>query len=232
MTIGVMLVDDQQFLRLGLRMVLEPEPGIEVLGEADDGTTALPMAAALKPDVVLMDVRMPTMDGITATERILAGAPRARVIILTTFDLDEYVFAGLRAGASGFLLKDAPPDVLLAAIRTVHGGDAVLAPTVTRRLLERFGSVMPGTQGAQRREEVLNCLTERERDVFLIMAAGRSNQEIAAQLFLSEGTVKVHVGHVLAKLGLRDRVQAVVLAYETGVVVPGAHELSTREQNG
>lgn len=225
MTVSVMLVDDQPFLRLGLRMVLEPEPGIEIVGEAEDGSSAVPMAAALKPDVVLMDVRMQRMDGITATEKILAEAPQSKVLILTTFDLDEYVFAGLRAGASGFLLKDAPPDVLLTAIRTVAAGEAVLAPSVTRRLLERFGSVIPGAQGEQRREEVLQTLTEREGEVFLLLAAGRSNQEIAAQLYLSEGTVKVHVGHILAKLGLRDRVQAVVLAYETGVVVPGSHEL-------
>ncbi|MBT0772825.1 response regulator transcription factor [Kineosporia sp. J2-2] len=221
-----MLVDDQSFLRLGLRMVLEPEPGIEVVGEADDGSTAVPMATALRPDVVLMDVRMHTTDGITATRRVLAASPSTRVLILTTFDLDEYVFAGLRAGASGFLLKDAPPDVLITAIRTVAAGDAVLAPSVTRRLLERFGSVLPGAGGARRREEVMNALTEREREVFLLLAAGRSNSEIASGLHLSEGTVKVHVGHVLAKLGLRDRVQAVVLAYEAGVVVPGSHELS------
>ncbi|GLY29808.1 response regulator transcription factor [Kineosporia sp. NBRC 101731] len=225
MTIGVLLVDDQPFLRLGLRMVLEPEEGIEIVGEAEDGTSAVPMAAALKPDVVLMDIRMPTMDGITATEKILAGRSQTKVLILTTFDLDEYVFAGLRAGASGFLLKDAPPEVLLTAIRTVATGDAVLAPSVTRRLLERFGSVLPGAQGARRREEVLQLLTEREREVFLELAAGQSNQEIARQLYLSEGTIKVHVGHILTKLGLRDRVQAVVLAYEAGVVVPGSHEL-------
>ncbi|GAA3620906.1 response regulator transcription factor [Kineosporia mesophila] len=225
MTIGVLLVDDQPFLRLGLRMVLEPEEGIEILGEAEDGSSAVPMAAALKPDVVLMDIRMHTMDGITATEKILADRPQTKVLILTTFDLDEYVFAGLRAGASGFLLKDAPPDVLLTAIRTVATGDAVLAPSVTRRLLERFGSVMPSAQGTERREEVLRSLTEREQDVFLELAAGQSNQEIAAKLYLSEGTIKVHVGKILAKLGLRDRVQAVVLAYETGVVVPGSHEL-------
>ncbi len=142
-----MLVDDQMMLRLGLRMMLEPEPGLEIVGEAEDGSSAVPMAVALRPDVVLMDVRMQTMDGITATERILAEVPSTRVLILTTFDLDEYVFAGLRAGASGFLLKDAPPDVLVAAIRTVAAGDAVLAPSVTRRLLERFGSIMPGRPG-------------------------------------------------------------------------------------
>jgi DNA-binding NarL/FixJ family response regulator len=221
MSIGVLLVDDQPFLRLGLRMVLEPEADIAILGEAEDGSTAVPMASALKPDVVLMDVRMPTMDGITATEQILLATPTTKVLILTTFDLDEYVFAGLRAGASGFLLKDAPPEVLLAAIRTVIMGDAVLAPSVTRRLLERFGSVMPGAMGAKRRDEVLASLTGREREVFLLLAAGRSNREIGAGLYLSEGTIKVHVGHILAKLGLRDRVQAVVLAYETGVVVPG-----------
>ncbi len=222
MTIRVLLVDDQPFLRLGLRMVLEPEPGVEIVGEADDGSSAVPMAAALKPDVVLMDVRMRTMDGITATERILAADPSVRVLILTTFDLDEYVFAGIRAGAGGFLLKDAPPEVLLTAIRTVVAGDAVLAPSVTRRLLERFGSILPGGEAARRRDEVLGVLTEREREVFLRLADGASNQEIATGLHLSEGTVKVHVGHILGKLGLRDRVQAVVLAYETGVVVPGS----------
>jgi DNA-binding NarL/FixJ family response regulator len=221
-SIGVLLVDDQPFLRLGLRMVLEPEADIEILGEAEDGSTAVPMAAALAPDVVLMDVRMPTMDGITATEQILSGSPSTKVLILTTFDLDEYVFAGLRVGASGFLLKDAPPEVLVTAIRTVVMGDAVLAPSVTRRLLKRFGSVMPGALGARRREEVLGTLTDREREVFLLLAAGRTNREIAVELYLSEGTIKVHVGHILTKLGLRDRVQAVVLAYESGVVVPGS----------
>jgi DNA-binding NarL/FixJ family response regulator len=222
MSLRVMLVDDQPMLRLGLRMVLEPEPGVDIVGEADDGASAVPMAADLHPDVVLMDVRMPTLDGITATERILDENPSTRVLILTTFDLDEYVFAGLRAGASGFLLKDAAPDTLISSIRTVAAGDAVLAPSVTRRLLERFGSVLPGAVGAERREQVLNALTEREREVFLLLAAGRSNHEIASELYLSGGTVKVHVGHVLTKLGLRDRMQAVVLAYESGVVVPGS----------
>jgi DNA-binding NarL/FixJ family response regulator len=215
--IRVLLVDDQSMLRLGFRLILDAEDGIEVVGEAGDGATAVAMTAALRPDVVLMDVRMPGVDGIEATAAIVAAGP-ARVLILTTFDLDEYVLAGLRAGASGFLLKDAPPGDLARAIRTVAAGEAVLAPTATRRLLDRFAALAPAPTGPP---DVLAELTERERTVFARLAAGRSNREVAAELHLSEGTVKIHVGRILAKLGLRDRVQAVVLAYETGVVRPG-----------
>ncbi|HEY6748633.1 MAG TPA: response regulator transcription factor [Mycobacteriales bacterium] len=215
--IRVLLVDDQSMLRLGFRLILSAEPGIEVVGEAGDGATAVAMAAALRPDVVLMDVRMPGVDGIAATATIVGARPETRVLILTTFDLDEYVVAGLRAGASGFLLKDAPPGDLTAAIRTVAAGDAVLAPSATRRLLDRFAAL-----GAPPpRDQVLAPLTGRERTVFALLAAGRSNREIAAELYLSEGTVKIHVGRILAKLALRDRVQAVILAYESGLIVPG-----------
>lgn len=218
--IRVLLVDDQSLLRLGFRMILEAEPDMTVIGEAADGRTGVTMAGALSPDVVLMDVRMPGMDGIEATGAIVAAGGRARVLILTTYDLDQYVFAGLRAGASGFLLKDAPPADLLAAIRTVAAGDAVLAPTTTRRLIDRFVPLLPDPVVAARRERLLATLTDREREVFGLVAAARSNREIAGQMHLSESTVKIHVGHILAKLGLRDRIQAVVLAYESGLITP------------
>jgi DNA-binding NarL/FixJ family response regulator len=182
------------------------------------------MAAALQPDMVLMDVRMPGLDGIQATAAIVGARPEARVLILTTFDLDQYVFAGLKAGASGFLLKDALPGDLLAAIRTVAGGDAVLASTATRRLIDQFAPMLPDPDRQLRRQELLADLTDRERTVFGALATGRSNREIATDLQLSEGTVKIHVGRVLAKLGLRDRVQAVILAYESGLITPGAGE--------
>jgi DNA-binding NarL/FixJ family response regulator len=219
--IRVLLVDDQSMLRMGFRLILEAEPDLVVVGEAGDGATGVSMAAALKPDVVLMDVRMPGMDGIQATAAIVGARPDARVLILTTFDLDQYVFAGLRAGASGFLLKDALPGDLLAAIRTVAGGDAVLASTATRRLIDQFAPMLPDPDRQLRRQELLAQLTDRERTVFGALAAGRSNREIATELQLSEGTVKIHVGRVLAKLGLRDRVQAVILAYESGLIAPG-----------
>jgi DNA-binding NarL/FixJ family response regulator len=219
--IRVVLVDDQMLLRVGFRMILEAEPDIEVVGEAGDGTEGVTVTAATAPDVVLMDVRMPGVDGIAATEQIVAAGSPARVLILTTFDLDEYVFAGLRAGASGFLLKDAPPDDLLHAVRTVAAGDAVLAPSATRRLIDRFTDVEAAPTPAVATQDALSELTEREREVFRLVAAGRSNKEIAGELFVSEGTVKVHVSRLLTKLGLRDRVQAVVLAYESGIVVPG-----------
>jgi len=219
--IRVLLVDDQSLLRMGFRLILEAEPDIEVVGEAADGKTGVSMSAALQPDVVLMDVRMPGTDGIAATEAIMATGTNSRVLILTTFDLDQYVFAGLRAGASGFLLKDAPPIELLTAIRTVAGGDAVLAPTATRRLIDQFVPLMPNPNGQTTGQELLARLTDRERSVFAELAAGRSNREIAGDLHLSEGTVKIHVGHILAKLDLRDRVQAVVLAYESGLITPG-----------
>jgi DNA-binding NarL/FixJ family response regulator len=220
--IRVLLVDDQSLLRMGFRLILEAEPDIEVVGEAGDGATGVSMASALRPDVVLMDVRMPGMDGIAATASITAAGPAPKVLILTTFDLDEYVFSGLKAGASGFLLKDAPPADLLTAIRTVAGGDAVLAPTATRRLIDQFVPLLPGPGRQQDRDALLGKLTDREQAVFAQLAAGRSNREIAAGLHLSEGTVKVHVGRILAKLGLRDRVQAVVLAYESGLITPGS----------
>ncbi|HEY6501474.1 MAG TPA: response regulator transcription factor [Streptosporangiaceae bacterium] len=219
--IRVLLVDDQSLLRMGFRLILEAEPDIEVCGEAADGATAIHMAEALGPDVVLMDVRMPGLDGIAATDAITAADSAPRVLILTTFDLDEYVFAGLKAGASGFLLKDAPPAELLSAVRTVAAGNAVLAPSATRRLIDQFAPQLPDPVDQRRQEDLLGQLTERERTVFGQLAAGRSNREIAAALHLSEGTVKIHVGRILAKLGLRDRIQAVVLAYETGLITPG-----------
>jgi DNA-binding NarL/FixJ family response regulator len=220
--IRVLLVDDQSLLRMGFRMILEAEPDIEVVGEAADGAAGVSMASALQPDVVLMDVRMPRMDGIQATSAIVGAGPASKVLILTTFDLDEYVFAGLKAGASGFLLKDAPPGELLTAIRTVAHGEAVLAPTATRRLIDQFVPLLPDPARRQDRDVLLSKLTDREQDVFAQLAAGRSNREIADELHLSEGTVKVHVGRILAKLDLRDRVQAVVLAYESGLIAPGS----------
>jgi DNA-binding NarL/FixJ family response regulator len=220
--IRVLLVDDQSLLRMGFRLILEAEPDMQVVGEAGDGGTGASMASSLHPDVVLMDVRMPGTDGIAATRLITAAAPAIKVLILTTFDLDEYVFAGLKAGASGFLLKDAPPAELLTAIRTVAGGDAVLAPTATRRLIDQFVPLLPDAGRQQDRDALLSKLTDREQTVFVQLAAGRSNREIADDLHLSEGTVKVHVGRILAKLDLRDRVQAVVLAYESGLITPGS----------
>ncbi|MFI7704034.1 response regulator [Nonomuraea sp. NPDC049480] len=218
MTIRVLLADDQAWLRLGFRAVLEQEPDLEVVGEAGDGEQAVAQTRALRPDVVLMDVRMPAMDGIEATRRIVASGSAARVLMLTTFDLDEYVFAALRAGASGFLLKDALPADLLSGIRVVASGDAAVAPAVTRRLISAFASHLPvsGTPTP------LDALTARERDVLMELARARSNAEIAARLHISEATVKVHVGRVLGKLGLRDRAQAVVFAYENGVIRAGA----------
>ena len=191
-----------------------------VVGEAGDGAAAISMTAALQPDVVLMDVRMPGTDGIAATEAITAMGSRSKVLILTTFDLDQYVYAGLRAGASGFLLKDAPPGDLLAAIRTVAGGEAVLAPTTTRRLLDQFVPLMHDPGRFARREVMLEALTEREREVFALLVRGQSNREISAALYVSESTVKIHVGHILTKLNLRDRIQAVVRAYESGLITP------------
>ncbi len=219
--IRVLLVDDQSLLRMGFRLILEAEPDIEVAGEAADGATGISMAAALHPDVVLMDVRMPGLDGIAATAAITATGTASRILILTTFDLDQYVFAGLKAGASGFLLKDAPPAELLSAVRTVAAGDAVLAPSATRRLIDQFAPLLPDPGRQQDQDAVLSKLTDRERTVFAELAAGRSNREIATALHLSEGTVKIHVGRILAKLDLRDRVQAVVLAYESGLITPG-----------
>jgi DNA-binding NarL/FixJ family response regulator len=220
--IRVLLVDDQSLLRMGFRLILDAEPDIEVVGEAGDGGAGVAMTGALQPDVVLMDVRMPGMDGIQATEAIAATGTASRVLILTTFDIDQYVFAGLRAGASGFLLKDAPPTELLTAIRTVAAGESVLAPSATRRLIDQFVPLMPQPHRRTQREQLLDRLTDRERSVFAELAAGRSNREIAADLHLSEGTIKIHVGRILSKLELRDRVQAVVLAYESGLITPGS----------
>jgi DNA-binding NarL/FixJ family response regulator len=217
--IGIVLVDDHSLLRVGFRMILEAEADLIVVGEAGDGAVGVAVVAETRPDVALIDVRMPIMDGIEATQQIAHGPSGTRVIILTTFDLDEYVFAGLRAGASGFLLKDAPPAELLGAVRTVAAGEAVLAPTATRRLIERFGPSLPSPERTGR-PDALADLTEREREVFGLLAAGLSNREIATRLYVSEGTVKVHVSRLLTKLDLRDRVQAVVLAYETGIVTP------------
>ncbi len=213
--IRILLVDDQELVRTGFRMVLDAQPDMVVVGEAADGLAAVEAARRQASDVVVMDVRMPRLDGVEATRRICAAGDRPRVLMLTTFDLDEYVFAGLQAGASGFLLKDVPPTGLLFAIRSVHAGDSVVAPSTTRRLIERFVPLLPaaGPPPADLAE-----LTEREREVLVQVAAGLSNAEIAARLFVSEATVKTHVGRILAKLGLRDRVQAVVLAYETGLV--------------
>ncbi|MEE6281325.1 response regulator transcription factor [Georgenia sunbinii] len=223
MTIRVLLADDQALLRMGFRLVLDAEDDIEVVGEAADGAAAVTMAGALLPDVILMDVRMPRLNGIEATERIVADHPQCRVLILTTFDLDEYAFAGLHAGASGFLLKDTRPAELVAAIHTVSAGDAVVSPRVTRRMLELFAAQLPaqGTAGPVGTVERLGSLTARELEVLTLVAEGLSNHEIAARLVVSEATVKTHVGKVLSKLDLRDRVQAVVLAYETGLVTPG-----------
>ncbi|MFI0900746.1 response regulator [Streptomyces sp. NPDC020983] len=228
MGIRVMLVDDQVLLRTGFRMVLAAQPDMEVVAEASDGAEALEVLRSTRVDVVLMDVRMPRMDGVEATRRICRGdrerGDGPRVLILTTFDLDEYAFAALKAGAAGFMLKDVPPDELLAAIRAVHSGDAVVAPSTTRRLLDRFTPMLPAPESEPRHKE-LDKLTDREREVLLLVAQGLSNGEIAAKLVLSEATVKTHVGRILTKLGLRDRVQAVVLAYESGVVRAGGGAL-------
>nr|WP_261769110.1 response regulator transcription factor [Rhodococcus sp. B10] len=217
--ITVLIVDDQELMRMGLTMVLDAQDDLSVVGEASDGASALAKVDELKPDVVLMDVRMPGIDGVTATSRIVESNSEARVLVMTTFDLDEHVIGALKAGASGFLLKDTPPEDLVSAIRSIAGGDAVVSPKVTRRLLGRFIS---GDTTPTRDPAMLDALTDREREVLGLLATGLSNAEIAGSLVLSEATVKTHVGRVLTKLGLRDRVQAVVLAYETGLVRPGA----------
>jgi DNA-binding NarL/FixJ family response regulator len=215
----VLIADDQQLVRAGFRLILSEQDGIEVVGEAVDGAEAVALAASLHPDVVLMDIRMPRLDGIEATRRIVAAdGHRTKVLMLTTFDLDEYVYDALRAGASGFLLKDAPPDQLTAGVRMVSNGDALLAPTITRRLIEEFTtSRSADTVDAER----LKALSPREAEVFALLARGLSNREIAARLYVGETTVKTHVTRILTKLDLRDRIQAVVLAYEAGVVTPG-----------
>ncbi|MES4889189.1 response regulator transcription factor [Streptomyces sp. NPDC096012] len=220
MAIRVMLVDDQMLLRTGFRMVLDAQPDMEVVAEAGDGVEALQALRSTAVDVILMDVRMPKLDGVEATRRICSEPDPPKVLILTTFDLDEYAFSGLKAGASGFMLKDVPPGELLTAIRAVHSGDAVVAPSTTRRLLDRFAPMLPSA-GKESQHKELDRLTDREREVMVLVAQGLSNGEIAARLVLSEATVKTHVGRILTKLSLRDRVQVVVLAYETGLVRAG-----------
>jgi DNA-binding NarL/FixJ family response regulator len=216
MTIRIVLVDDQELVRTGFRMVLDAQPDMTVVGEAADGLAAVEFARAHPADVMVMDARMPRLDGVEAARRIRLAGDRPRVLMLTTFDLDEYAFAALKAGASGFLLKDVPPEELLFAIRAVHSGDSVVAPSTTRRLIDQFAPMLPA--GAAAPPPELSCLTEREREVLVHVAHGLSNGEIARELFVSEATVKTHVGRILAKLGLRDRVQAVVFAYENGLV--------------
>ena len=232
MTIRVVLVDDQEMYRLGFHMLLESQDDVELVGEADDGTTAVELLAGVEADVVLMDVRMPRMDGIEATRRIVSGSGGGpadgpadssgpRVLVLTTFDLDEYAFEAIRAGASGFLLKDTSLEELMAAIRHVHDGDAVMAPSTTRRLIERF-AVRPAP-ATDVESAPLDGLTSREGEVFLMLARGFPNDRIARELSIAEGTVRIHVGRILGKLGLHDRSQAVVLAYESGLIRPGEH---------
>jgi DNA-binding NarL/FixJ family response regulator len=220
-SIRILLADDERLVRTGFRMILKAEPDLEVIGEAADGLEAVAGATRLRPDVVLMDIRMPTLDGLEATRRILAAPdPRSRVIVLTTFDLDEYVYEALRVGASGFLLKDAPEDHLVAAIRVVADGGSIFSPSVTRRLVQEFARRSSGRDAPAGLAE----LTPRELEVLRLIASGLSNQEIASKLVVSEHTAKTHVAHILQKLNLRDRVQAVVLAYETELVVAGATE--------
>jgi DNA-binding NarL/FixJ family response regulator len=222
-TIGVVLVDDQELVRTGLRVILEQASDITVLGEAADGAQALSVIQATHPEIVLMDIRMPALDGVEATKAIRStetDTPAPRVILLTTFDLDEYVYAGLRAGASGFLLKDALAADLISAIRSVARGDAVIAPSSTRRLIERFLTTAPADRPAQSQSSLVT-LTPREREILALVGQGLSNREIAGRLYLSEGTIKNHVARILGKLQLRDRVQAVVFSYETGLIQPG-----------
>ncbi len=219
MTIRIILVDDQELVRTGFRMVLDAQPDMRVVAEAADGSAAVEVARLHAADVMIMDARMPRLDGVAATRRLRAAGDRPRVLMLTTFDLDEYAFAALKAGASGFLLKDVPPEELLFAIRAVHSGDAVVAPSTTRRLIDQFAPMLPAGDAAA--APGLADLTEREHEVLIQVAQGLSNCEIAQRLFVSEATVKTHVGRILAKLGLRDRVQAVVYAYENGLVRAG-----------
>jgi DNA-binding NarL/FixJ family response regulator len=225
MTIRVLVADDQSMVRAGFRLLLSREQDIEVVAEASNGLEAVDKAARFRPTVVLMDIRMPELDGLEATRRILATDDAARILILTTFDLDEYVYEALRAGASGFVLKDDPPEQLLAAIRVVAGGDALLSPAVTKRVIKQFTRSPRPTPPRQ-----LADLTERERDVFRLIARGLSNAEIGRELYISDTTVKTHITHILQKLNLRDRVQAVVLAYETGLFVADARRASNRDE--
>ncbi len=230
MTIRVLIVDDDVLVRAGLCMMIETQDDLEVVGEADDGAAAVELARDLRPDVVLMDIRMPGMDGLEATRRITGMAPLddgdpagTRVLVLTTFELDEYVYEAVRAGASGFLLKRTPPEDLLAGLRVVADGDALLAPSVTRRLMTEFSrATADGPQPTDVRNRELDRLTEREREVLVLIAQGLSNKEIAAELYVGESTVKTHVKRILMKLALRDRVHAVVYAYETGLLTPGS----------
>ncbi|OIK27359.1 response regulator [Streptomyces malaysiense] len=217
----VLVVDDQQLQRYGFRVLLDSMPETEVVGEAANGAEAVRRTAELRPDVVLMDVRMPGMDGIEATRRIVEAGGRSRVLVLTTFDVDEYVHAALRAGASGFLLKDARPEELLAGIRAVAGGDAVIAPALTRRILDEYARHVPVRRGDAGEDPRLASLTEREREILVAIGKGWTNGEIAARFVVSESTVKTHVGRVLAKIGARDRVQAVIFAYDQGLARPG-----------
>ena len=222
MTVRVLIVDDQALVRAGFKMILESEPEIEIVGEAEDGAQAVEAARELSPDVILMDIRMPNLDGLEATRRILDVPGEApRILMLTTFDLDEYVYEALRAGASGFMLKDTPPEQLVAAIHVVASGDALLSPAITKRVIEEFSRRPPSTVATELPPKVAD-LTARELEVLGFMARGLSNAEIAKDLFVSETTVKTHVARILMKLDLRDRVQAVVFAYETGLVQPGA----------
>jgi DNA-binding NarL/FixJ family response regulator len=225
MTIRVLVADDQSMVRAGFRMLLSREEDIDVVAEANNGLEAVDKAARFRPTVVLMDIRMPELDGLQATRRILAADDTARILILTTFDLDEYVYEALRAGASGFVLKDDPPEQLLTAIRTVAGGDALLSPTITKRVIKQFTRI---PHPAPPRE--LEDLTERELDVFRLIARGLSNAEIGQELYISETTVKTHITHILQKLNVRDRVQAVVLAYETGLFDADARSPNSRDE--
>ncbi len=231
MNIRVLVADDQSMVRAGFRMLLAGEEDIEVVAEASDGLEAVSKAARFHPNIVLMDIRMPELDGLQATRRILAADPAARILILTTFDLDEYIYEGLRAGASGFVLKDDPPEQLIAAIRTVAAGDALLSPTVTKRVIKQFARI-PRPEPPKGLDE----LTAREREILRLIAGGLSNAEIAQELYISDTTDKTHVTHILQKLGLRDRVQAVVLAYQTGLfetdaLVPGAPQRPEQDSN-
>lgn len=220
MSIRVLLCDDQALVLSGFRMIIEARPDMEVVGEAEDGLQAVQLARETGPDVILMDIRMPRLDGIEATRRIVADGSRARILVLTTYDLDEYVYAAIQAGACGFLLKDARPAQLADAIRVIAAGDALLAPSVTRRLLGHFARSHPGKQTGSPAQ--LSALTERETEVLRLLASGLSNAELASRLFVSEATVKSHISSLLRKLEIRDRVQAVILAYEVGLITPGA----------